>query len=86
MEFSLHPSTKCAEMPQSSISMHPFSEVSTGLNQQNGKQCCLPTFFLMISPKDTNFHISLNLRVLSLSRMLVEVSLTCIFHHVCEKN
>ena len=66
----------------------PFSKVyqATGLNQQNGKQCCLPTFFFMISPKDTSFHISLNLRVLSLSRMLVEVSLTCIFHHVCEKN
>ena len=55
-------------------------------NQQNGKQCCLPLLFFKISLLDASFHISLNsLGFLSLSRMLVEFSLTYLFHHVSER-
>ena len=55
-------------MPQSSISTHPFSVVSSflriyqvpGYHRQNGKQCWFPSCFYKISLKDTSFHISIN--------------------------
>ena len=67
MEFSWNPNTKCTEKPQSSISMHPFSDVPffskisqpPSYTQQNGKQCCLPPLSFKISLKNTSFHISL---------------------------
>ena len=72
---------------QSYISMHPvsnapsFSKISQpqGQNQQNGKQCCLPPLSFKIDLWYTSFKI---LRAIPLSRMLVEFSPTCIFHHV----
>ena len=53
-----------------------------GLNQQIDKQCCLPPFSLKISLRDTFFNIYLNFLVLSLSRMFIKFSLSCIFHHM----
>ena len=83
---------KCAEVPQSSTSTHPFSDVlffskisqTPGQNQQNNKLCCLQLLPFKISIKDTSFHISLNSLGLR-ARMLVEFSLTCIFH-LCGKS
>ena len=67
--------------------MFPLFKKYPSLNQQSGKQCCLPHLSFKISLKDTSFNISLNslLRVLPLSPMLVAFSLTCFFHHVLEK-
>ena len=83
---------RCTEKPQSSISKHPFSEVPSfskisqpsGQNQQIGKQCCLrPLFF---KPHGYIFSYCFKLlRVLSLSRMLAEFSLTCTFHQLWGK-
>ena len=48
--------------------------------------CCLPPLPFKFSLSDTFFYIFFKLlRALFLSRMLVEFSLTCIFHHVWEK-
>ena len=68
MGFSWNPNTKWAEVPQSSISTHPFfwcslffKNISTArLEPTNGKQCCLRPLSFKISLKDRSFHISLN--------------------------
>ena len=93
MKFPCNPNTRCTEKPQSSISMHPFSDVPsfskiskpTGQNQKIGKHCFLPPLSFKISLRDTSFYISLNSLGFYLSRMLAEFSLTCIFQHVWGK-
>ena len=69
MEFSWNSNTKCAEKPQSFISMHPFFWCSLffknisapSLEPRNWyKQCCLPPLSFKISLKGTSFDISLN--------------------------
>ena len=88
---SVNRNTKCTGKPQSSISMHPFSNVSSQnyLNRQIRinklvNNVFLPPFSFKMSLKDTSFHISLNSLGFCLSIMLAELSLTCIFQHVWE--
>ena len=91
MEFSSNPNPTCAEKPQSSISMHPFSDVSsfskicksTDQNQKIGKQCFSPPLSFKIS--NASFYISLNSLGFYLSRMVVKFSLNWIFQLVLEK-
>ena len=80
------------EKPQSFISTHPFSDVSSFskyLNPQvrTNKLANSVVYHLCPSKLASGIHLCFFklLRVLSLSRMLVEFSLTCIFHHVWEK-
>ena len=91
--FSWNPNTKCKELPQSSISTHPFSYVPSfsriskpqGKNQQNGKQCCLPTLSSKISLKDAFFHISLNSLVLYLFPECSLNFIYLVYTSMCEK-
>ena len=64
-----------------------FQNVSTpGQNQEIGKQCWLPPLILQDQPQGYILSCFFKLvRVLSLSRMLVEFFLACIFHHAWEK-
>ena len=47
---------------------------------------CLPPLSFKISLKDISFHIYLNSLGFYLSRMVVEFSVTCIYHQVWEKS
>ena len=93
MEFSSNPSPTCAEKPQSSISMHPFSDVSsfskickpTDQNQKIGKQYFSPPLSFKTSFRNASFYISLNSLGFYLHRMVVKFSLNCIFQPVLEK-
>ena len=93
MEFSWNPNTKRTEKPQSSISMHPFLDVPSfsKISQpqvrkkklvnsavyhpclQDYPQGCILSYFLKL------------VRVLSLSRMLVEFSLI-VYSTMCGEN
>ena len=82
MEFCSTHNAKCTEKPQSSISTHPFSDVSSfskisqppDQNQQIGKQCCLPPLLPSRLASGIHLYFFKLFRVLSLSRMLVEFS------------
>ena len=94
IEFSWNLNTKCKEeKPQSSISTNPFSDVpsfskyiSTTMFRTrklvNGVVYHLSPPILASGIHPYFFKL---LKVLSLSRILVQFSLTCIFHHVWEK-
>ena len=92
MEYSWNPSTKCTEKPQSSILKHPLPDVpffqkylkpqlkTKKLVNSVVYHPCLSRLAWGIYP----FIFFKLLRVLSLSKILVEFSLTCTFHHVWE--
>ena len=81
------------EKPQSSISTHPFSDVPSFSKYLNPQVRINKLVNIVVHhPCPSRLASGIHpyffklLRVLSLSRMLVEFSLTCIFHHVWEKS
>ena len=92
MKFPCNPNTRCTEKPQSSISMHPFSEfphIQKYLNSQVRTIKLVNSVFCHPCPSRlaSGIHPSYFFKLLRfyLTRMLVKFSLTCIFQHVWEK-
>ena len=94
MEFPWNSNTKCTKVPQPCISMHPFSDVPffSKISQPHvtTNKMINSVVYHLCSSQDypqgyiLSYFFKL-LRALPLSRILVEFSLTCIFHHVWKK-
>ena len=92
MELSWNPNTKCTEKPQSSVSTHPLLRCSLFfkkyLNRQVRTDKLVTTLVLVLQYYPQWYilsHFFKLLKVLSLSRMLVEFTLTCMFNHLEEQ-